>query len=246
MKSITKTFAKLILDFNNFNVQRKSASLAFYFILSLAPLLILIIMICGSVLNSEIAIQNFIKLMEKISSDQVTAILKLIIKNITIPQLSFNTIISFVILIYTSTLAIEDLRISLDELYEVQSQKFKFITILFKKSKTFLSTLLCGFFIIVLSLSEPFLKLMAKVTQKLSFDIVTLHIFDYFFTIIVATLVFMYFNSFLPHKKIPFKATFKGSFFSAILFLGGKKFLALYLKSKSLALTFGPGGHLLF
>jgi membrane protein len=214
--------------------------------LSVVPLIMIVLMVGGSILSSGDTTRHFLDFIRRITSDQVYHIFRILINSISIPKLSFGSFISFMILIYTSTLALEDLRISLDEIWKSEhGENEKFIHLLLHRSKTLLTTFLCGFFIVVLSLTAPILRMIQKYTELLTNHMVSFQVYDLVLTLFISTIIFMYFNSFLPKRKIPFRLTFRGSFISALLFLGGKKMLILYLNSHLLTKSFGPGGHLL-
>jgi len=238
--------------FNSFLDDRAlklSASLSYYTVFSLAPLLLLMISLAGVFFGRD-AIQGqvFGEINGLIGNEAATQIQD-IIKNM---ELSGKTTMAFIIggitLIVGATSVFVDIQDSINIIWRVKAKpKRGWLKIL--KDRLLSSSLIVGLgFLLIVSLVVNGILLALSEWFKGYFPDVTIIVFEIINTILSFTVIMTLFGvifKFLPDAKITWKDVKAGAFFTACLFMLGRFLIGLYINYSSTGSAYGAAGSLI-
>lgn len=242
---VKDTFQSFLDD----RVLKFSASLSYYTIFSLAPLLLLLISL-ASVFFGRDAIQGqvFREINGLIGSDAAAQIQD-IIKNM---ELSGKTTIAVVIggtiLLIGATSVFVEIQDSINIIWKVKAKpKRGWLKLL--KDRLLSSSLIVGLgFLLIVSLIVNGLLIALSEWLKEYFPDVTLVIFqiaNILLSFIVITTLFGVIFKVLPDAKIAWKDVRIGAFFTACLFMFGRYLIDLYISYSGAASSYGAAGSLI-
>ncbi len=226
-----------------------SASLAYYTVFSLAPLLLLIISLAGLFFGKE-AIQGqiFNEINGLIGNTAATQIQE-IIKNM---ELSGKTnsalIIGSITLIIGATSVFAEIQESINMIWKLKAKpKRSWVKIL--KDRFLSASLIVGLgFLLIVTFIINGLLLVLSDWMKSYFPDVTLVLFQVLNIVIsfaVITTLFGTIFKVLPDAKISWKQVKVGAFFTACLFMLGRFLIGLYIKKTNTGLAYGAAGSLI-
>lgn len=244
--SILNNWNKFVDRFQQKQTTTWAASLAFYTALSLAPLLMLFLIV-SSQLGADLQnvfLNQIDNLMGSQASDAVAAI---IASSQSRPDLmSVSGTVSILILLLSASLIFGELRTALNVIFDKPevTENFTFLhsTWLFFKVRVLQMGLVLGFlFIMIVSLVIS-TAISASLTRNESLLGATLNIifsgalYQFLFTILF---------HFLPEERVSWRRSFYGGAISAALFVIGKEFIGIYLGRSALSSSYGAAGSIL-
>ena len=239
------TFSGFIDD----NGLKLSASLAYYTVFSIAPLLILLIALAGLFLGHD-AITNSIypQIRGYVGADAALQIQNML-KNL---ELSGKTGLAVVIGIATILIGASgifvEIQDSLNIIWRVKAKpKRGWVKMLQNRFVSFSLIIALGFLLLVsLILNLLILSLSNKIVQFLPGTIWIINGINVGITFIVTSVLFGIIFKFLPDAKIHWRDVRSGAFFTTLLFMLGKYLIGLYIEfSKSSFSTYGAAGSLI-
>jgi membrane protein len=226
-----------------------SASLAYYTIFSLAPLLLLLISIAGIVLGKD-AIQGkvFSEINGMVGNDAAKQIQDMI-KNLEVSGKStISVIIGVVTLIIGATTVFGEIQQSINIIWQVKPKPKKGWLKMIKDrvlSGSMIVTL--GFLLLVsLVLNGALAAVSDRLTHFLPAVTVTFfNIVGMAFSFIVITILFAVIFKVLPDAKISWKDVRSGAIFTAVLFMIGRLIIGFYIEKSGTSSTYGAAGSLI-
>lgn len=235
--------------FGTDRVPKLSGALAYNTIFSLAPMLMLIIIIGGSIYG-DAAIQGkvFSDLKDLLGTDVANTIQEIILKIKFQQNNLLATIISSVVLLVAATGLFVEVQDSLNLIWGVRPKRKKgFIKFLLARVVSFVFILGFGlFFVLVLIISTLIITLSSQLLQylpNLPFDILLwLNNVLLFFVI---TLFFALLYRMLPDVHVKWKDTWPGSFLTAALFLLAKYLISFYISGNRTVSLYGAAGSII-
>lgn len=236
--------------FSRDNGLKLSASLAYYTIFSIAPLLVLVLALAGIFWPDST--QASTKLNSEISRYMGASAAKQIQDIITHLQFSGKSGIALVsgivtLLIGASSLFLE-IQDSLNTIWRVKAKPKKgWVKMLQNRFISFSLIISLGFLllasllvnIIVSSISNKLSRFLPDITERL-IEVINLGV-----SFIVISILFGIIFKFLPDVKIKFKDVRSGAFFTAILFMVGQFVISLYLKYSAQESAYGAAGSII-
>lgn len=226
-----------------------SAIIAYYAILSLPGLLILILELVGSIWGKEIVRgELFNEIAAAMGPETAQSIQEMISDRGSENTSLLATILGIGVLVYGATGVFYQLQNTFNEIWEVKpSYSNEILATLFMRLKSFGFILIFGFLLLISFVLTSFLsafsrqlsRLMPEGLLELSFalDIVLSLGFIY--------LLFGAMFKYLPSTHVPWKAVKIGAALTAILFLIGKYALALYFGKAEPGSTYGAAGSII-
>lgn len=231
-------------DWSEDKSTKLAAALAFYTMLSIAPLLIITIKIVGKVFGDEAAKGQIRGYLAGNVSQKAADAAEELIKNAGQPGAGlFATIFSIVILISSASGVFGELQDSLNTIWEVKP----------RPNRGILATIKDRFFSFSLVLGVAFLMLVSLVASTIlsgvanqlgggeSFFWKGVH---FLISIAVVTGLFALIFRYLPDVRTPWKAVIVGAVATAVLFTIGKFVLGWYLGRESTTSVWGAFGSL--
>jgi membrane protein len=251
-KWFRKNFSILKASFNAFmddNALKMSASLAYYTIFSLAPL-IMILISAASIFYGKEAIQNkvFEELNGFLGNDAAMKIQE-ILREITLKSDSTLAIIIGVATLFIGATGVFiEIQDSINQIWRVKAKPKKgWKKMIINRILSFSMIISLGFLLIVsLIINGIILALSDKLTQYFpEMTVFIIEIINAAITFLVIAALFGIIFKFLPDVEISWKDVRVGAIFTAILFTIGRYLIGLYVEKVGPGSAYGAAGSLI-
>jgi membrane protein len=248
-KSLWKVLVATFSGFIDDNGLKLSASLAYYTIFSIAPLLILILSLAGIFLGPDAASARLYGQIDQYVGKEAAKQIQDIVKNLQFSGKSGLALVSGIVtlLLGASSIFLE-IQDSINTIWRVKAKPKKgWLKMLQNRFLSFSLIISLGFLllasllvnVVVNAVSERIGRFLPEITQQL---IVLVNLGISF--LVIATLFGIVFK-FLPDVKIKFKDVRSGAFFTAILFMLGQFLIGLYLRYSAQGSAYGAAGSVI-
>lgn len=226
-----------------------SASLAYYAIFSMAPLLIFLISLAGVLLGKE-AIQGKVSgEIRELVGNQVAEQVQQVIKEVELSgQTTISSIIGLITFLIGAITLFREIQDSINIIWKVQEQPDK---AWFKIIKEHLWSYLLMLFVgslFVLSLIAYGVILALSDKLKVIFPNVLVDAFNIINVVISFTIIAVLFGAIykvLPDVKIKWKYVRCGAIFTALLFMLGRFLIGIYIQKSATGSAYGAAGSLI-
>ncbi len=226
---------------------RFAAALAFYTMLSIAPLLFLVIGIAGLVFGQRAAEGRLVNELQGTVGPQAAQLLQTAISNVSETGTStWATIAGVALLLVGATTVFGELQRDLNTVWDVKPIPSQGIWGLVRTRLLSVGMILViGFLLLVsLVLSAVMTSVGAFLTDLVPGMQILLQVLDLLLSVAVITLLFAAIFRFLPDVEISWHDVWVGALVTAALFSIGKHVIGLYLGQTTMASTFGAAGAL--
>lgn len=241
---VTETFK----EWRDDGAARLAASLSYYAVLSLPPLLIISLAIAGQFYDRQAAQTEIMNQAAGLIGSTGSAAIEQILENVSDPALgSLPAVISLLMLIFSASGVFNELQASLNSIWEVKA----------KPSRGILGTIKDRFFSFTLVLGVGFLLLVSLIVSA-----VLAGISEYLFTVVpvavsaariisfvvslgVFTLLFALIFKVIPDVQVGWSDVWLGAAVTAVLFSVGKWAIGVYLGQSAPASAYGAAGSLI-
>jgi membrane protein len=225
---------------------RLAASLAYYTIFSIAPLLVVTIALAGLVFGRE-AVQGHImaQIAVLVGPDGARAIEELI-KNASTPASSATAaIVGFVVLLFGAAGVVGELKAAFNRIWDVPRQRGTWMSMIRERLMSFAVVLGVGFVLMVSLVISTALTAASKYFESVlpGADSVWL-IVNFIVALGVETLLFALMFKLLPDVQIAWSDVWVGATVTAVLFEIGKFLVGIYLGSAGIGSAYGAAGSL--
>jgi membrane protein len=223
------------LEDNGFTL---AAALAFYAILSVAPLLILLITVFGLVGDSTQ--QQIIQQTEKLIGPQASQGVELILKNARTQRVAAtaSTIVGLAVLLLSATSVFGQLQYSLNTIFNVRWKRGILTGWLYKRFLSLLTVLAMGIVLLATVVVSSAIAVVFRDGGR------TAQIIDLIISVAVFTMIFVIMFRVLPDVKISWKDTWVGGIITGLLFVVGEYTISEYLRSSGTTSLYGAAGSL--
>lgn len=234
--------------FSEHKVMKLSGSLAYYTVFSMAPLLIVIISLCGFFFGRE-AIENSIygQISGFVGSDTALQIQE-IIKNASLEgKGTVALIIGIITLLVGATTVFAEIQDSINTIWGLKPKpKRGWLKMLQNRLLSFSVIVSLGFLLLVsLGVSGIIDALSGRLQARYpDTTVVIFYILNLVITIIVVTVLFAVIFKVLPDANVRWKDVMAGAFATALLFLLGKFAISFYISKSDVGSTYGAAGSL--
>ncbi len=240
-KILKATFLGFISD----NGLKLSASLAYYTIFSIAPLLVLVLALIGIFLKDEHNRDFLYQQIQHYVGLQASGQIKETIKNYAIHSKSGTALISgiVVLLVGASSMFVE-IQDSLNIIWRVKAKPKKgWLKLLQNRFLSFSLIASLGFLLLVSLLVNLLVTALSNRIQHFfpGIDIIIYGV-NLALTFIVISTLFAIIFKVLPDVKITWKDVRSGAFFTALLFMLGQYLIGLYIQYFANSSAYGAAG----
>jgi membrane protein len=249
IKWIYSYITQVFKEFSADNILKYSASLAYYTVFSIAPLLVIISTLSGIFFGKEAVNGEVYKQLKGLVGDTAAIQIQEIIKNIHLTGNNFfASVISIVILLIGATSIFGEVQDSLNKIWglRVKTKKIWWKLIL-TRLLSFSLILSIGFIMIVSlilnAIVSAFGNFLSRYIQH--FSVYFIETSEAVLSFIVATFLFSLMFKLLPDAKIKWKDVLFGGFITAIFFTLGKLAIAYYLGKSNLTTLYGAAGSII-
>ena len=228
------------------NAPRLGASLAYYALLSLAPLLVLLVAICGLVFKQS-AEQQLVQQITAVAGYSSANTVQLLLENAHRSNGALATVIALATLLFGASGVFVELRDSLNWIWDAPPQpSITWRSFLLQRLASFVMVLALGLWLL-LSLAAT-----AALTFLTNFfaGVVPLHfavtgeITNFFVSLAGMAVLFALVFKFVPDVPIDWRDVGVGAMVTAVLFSAGKSLLGLYLGTAGVGSAYGAAGSL--
>jgi membrane protein len=232
------------------NVPRLGASLAFYTLLSLAPLLVVIVSVAALVFGQEAAQGRLVweiqGLIGRQGAETVQALLSA--AQSTAAGIAAS-ILSSLALFYGATAVVAELRNSLNTIWCVrqkeQSTWMSIMSVVLERTKALAVVVAVGFLLLVsLAVHATLNALGEQFHAALSIPSFLLSTFDSLVFYSVITFLFALMHKYLPDLHLEWRDVLPGAVFTALLFTLGRNVIGMYIGRSAVTSTYGAAGSL--
>ena len=236
-------------EFQNDNVVKLSASLAYYTIFSIGPLLLVIISLTGLFFEQEIVTGKLYAQMRSLmgadGAETIMQIIKTLQEQKSAAKYSF---VGFIILIFGATGVFADIQDSINYIWSIRAKpKRGWLKFLKNRLLSFSIVIGIGFLLITSLLINTVSDLLTERLSRL-FNYESVLVFKIINTVILFFIVSFMFSviyKVLPDATISWKDSKVGARFTAFMFILGKFVIGYYLGSSNMANTYGAAASVI-
>ncbi|PQJ69068.1 YihY/virulence factor BrkB family protein [Polaribacter butkevichii] len=234
--------------FNN-NPFNKAAIIAYYAILSLPALIIIIFNIVGSIWGREIVEGEILdEVSRAIGKETAETIKEMMVNDGNKKTSIFATIIGIATLLYGATGVFFQIQNVLDTIWEAKPRfKNGVLETVFGRLKSFGFILIIIFLLLISLVLTSLLSAFAENLKHILSESYVNFIFTFDIFISLAAIYFIFAAMFkiLPNANVPWRAVRVGAFLTSCLFVVGKYLLAIYFRELEPASTYGAAGSMI-
>ena len=246
-----KTLADLLRrsfdDWNDDNAPRLGAALAFYTILSISPLVILVVAIVSLVFDRSNAQAHLLSQVQSlVGPDGKNAVEAMLASGQKASSGIFATLIGLVTLAFGATGVFGELRSALNTIWEVEPTVSAGVWGMLRERVFSLGMVISvGFVLLVSLLASAGLDAITKFfSGMLPIPAVVLGTFNFLVSFIGISILFSFILKYVPETRIKWSDVRIGAIATALLFTIGKSLLGLYLGKASPGSAYGAAGSL--
>jgi len=248
LKGIWGILKASFTGFTNHKVTKLSGSLAYYTVFSMAPLLVVIISLCGIFLGREIAEGQVYAQLEGFLGRESAISLQQLIKNAYLDGKStIALIIGIVTLLIGATTVFGDIQDSINTIWGLKPKpKRGWVKMLQNRFLSFSVIISLGFVLLVslavTSVLDAFSsRLQARFAEV---SVIVFYIINQIVTLAVISLIFGVIFKVLPDAIIKWRDVIAGAIVTAVLFMIGKFAISIYIGQSNVGSTYGATGSL--
>lgn len=228
---------------------RLSAIVAYYTVLALPALLVIIINVVGSIWGIDIVQGNLTdEFSSALGSDAAKAIESIIGETQGSDKNLISTIIGIGTLLFGATGVFYQLKISLNEIWKIKTNpNAKIWKIITDRALSFAFVLVIGFLLLVSFIVTTAISALNNYIREVLPDVLLYlaYILDFTLSIGIISILFALMFKYLPDAKIKWKTVWIGAILTAVLFVVGKLLLGIYFGQADPGSTYGAAGSII-
>ncbi|KQS47711.1 MULTISPECIES: YihY/virulence factor BrkB family protein [Flavobacterium] len=238
-----------ISEFNDDNAIKLSASLSYYTIFAIPPLMIIIITLCGFFFGKDAVTGELYGQINRLVGNDAAIQIQNAIKNVELSDSNaFAAIFGGVMLLIGASGVFAEIQSSINFIWGLKAKPNKgFKKFIQNRLMSFSMIVSVGFLLLVSLLVNSVMDLLSAKLRSY-FQEGTIYIFyvlNLLLVFAIITLLFTIIFRTLPDGKIRWKDAFIGSSFTAVLFMVGKFAIGLYLGNSTVASVYGAAGSII-
>jgi membrane protein len=242
------TFRTALKTFISENYLRYSASLSYYTIFSLAPLLIITISLCGYFFGRQAVEGKIFSEIRTLVGDVVAKQIQLMIQHVVSAQDSFVAktvgIIGIVIGITGVFTEVQD---SINRIWKLKTKaKLDWKKYLIKRVISFGIFSITGLLLVLSLIINWLIDIFGNYLVQFSAGASVYMVFaiNQIFIIAIVAMLFTFMFKYLPDGKVKWKDAIKGAVFTSIFFMLGKAGIGYHLLHSNVSSMYGAAGSL--
>jgi membrane protein len=235
-------------DWNNHDAPRLGAALAFYMILSLAPLLVLTLSGVALVFGRSASESEFLSQAQSVIGSEGTNALRAMINDTQVhPSRGLASLFGIATLVFGASGVFVELRSALNMIWCVRAKSSGgFMTIVEERVFSFGMVLAVGLLLLVSLLLGTTLAALGKFfNEVLPLPEVVLAVANSLASLVAISVLFALIFKYVPDTRTPWRETWIGGAVSALLFTIGNALIGLYLGKAGIGSAYGAAGSLI-
>jgi membrane protein len=237
-------------EWSDDNALRLSASLAFYTLLSLAPLVVVIVAVAAMAFGRKAAAGQLAwEIQGMLGMEQARAVEALILGALKPNQGGIATVISVITLALGATAVVVELQDALNVIWHVQTQSESklagILAFVRRRVYSLVMVLGVGFLLLVSIIFSAWITAMGESFGPM-FPVheTGLHTVSFLISFVVVTFIFAAIYKIMPGVELQWSDVLVGACFTALLFTVGKQLIGLYLGKAAIGSGYGAAGSL--
>ena len=252
-KKILEITIKAIKAFGDDRCMKFSASLAYYTIFSIGPLLLIVIWCIGFFYGQQLdgtsaQIEVFEELTRIFGENVATFMQSTMEKMMVQTDSNLGIIIGIATLVFTSTTIFVDIQDSINAIWGIKPKPKKgWVKLIIDRLLSFSMVLGLGFLLITSLLVNSFIMLFTNYLNQIipGISINMLTWINTGITFLVITILFGFIFKVLPDAKVRNRDIIGGAVFTSLLFMLGRYGISFYLQHNATASAFGAAGSVI-
>jgi membrane protein len=245
LKTAVDLLQETASDWMSDNAPRLGASLAYYTVFSVSPLMIIVLSIAGLWFGQDVAREQIFAEVTLLVGPEGAKAIRGILEQFQRPSTGlWATIIAAVTLLIGSTGVFVELQDALNTIWGVKSKSSSgWFSFVWNRVLSFAMVLGIGFLLLVSLVLSASLAALGKYLGQIAPSVAVLWEWvNFVLSFGVITLLFALIFKVLPDVKIPWRNVWIGALITAFLFTVGKFLLGLYLGRTTVASAYGAAG----
>lgn len=245
MRKIGALLSQTISSWSDHDAQTLGAALAYYTVLSLAPLLVIAISIAGLVFGQKAVQGDIVYQVSNLVGPSGADAIQSMLAHARSPKAGvIATIIGFIVLFVSAAGVFTELRTALNRIWDIKApQGSSWWTMIRNEFFSFTMIVGIGFLLLVSLLISAALTGIGKFVGAY-LPVGLFQVANGIISLAVITLLFAVIYRVVPQRTLPWRGLWIGSFVTALLFTAGKYLLGLYLGKASVGSAYGAAGSL--
>lgn len=248
LKGIWKVIKETFKGFSEHKITKLSGSLAYYTVFSMAPLLVMIISLCGLFLGREAVEGEVFSVLRGFVGQDTAFQLQEMIKNASLTGKSkVAAIVGGITLLIGATTIFGEIQDSINTIWGLKAKPRKgWLKMLQNRFLSFSVIISLGFLLLVsLTISGVIEGISTSLRARYpDMTVVVFYILNLVLTLAVSTIIFAVIFKVLPDARIRWRDVIAGALVTALLFMLGKFGISLYISQTKVGSTYGAAGSL--
>ena len=246
-KAILALLKRTFDEWNKDNVPRLGAAMAYYTVVSIAPLLLVVIGVAALVFGREAAEGALVTQIQGLVGETAAQAIQTMLQNASKPSSGIlATVLGIIMLLAGASGVFAELQSALNTIWKASARPEKGLLGLLKDR--FLSLMMVlgtGFLLLVsLTVSASLAAIGSYLQHLLPFPEPFFHLLNFGISFGVITLLFAMMFKILPDAPVAWNDVWIGAAVTAFLFTVGKLLIGIYLGKANFASTYGAAGSL--
>ena len=247
--SIVVIIKEVFKEFSADNIVKYSASLAYYTVFSIAPLLVVITTLFGFLFGKNAMQGQVYQQLNKFVGSKAAIQIQDIIMNIHLSKNSFfATVISAIVLVIGATSIFGEIQDSINKIWGLRIKKRKvWWKLILTRLLSFSLILSIGIIMILTLILNTAVAAFGKFIGKFiaNYSIYFIQLADSILSLIVLSILFALVFKILPDARIRWRDVLFGGFITAILFTLGKLGISFYVSKSNITSLYGAAGSII-
>ncbi|CAN5203064.1 YihY/virulence factor BrkB family protein [soil metagenome] len=246
-KGLWSVLKKCVKGFADNKIPKLSASLAYYTIFSLGPLLIVILFLTSIFFGREAVEGSIYSQIESFVGSEAAIQIQDIIKNASLSSESHvAAIIGVITLLIGATTVFAEIQDSINMIWGLKLKPTAGIWVLVKTRLLSFGVIASLGFILLVSLGVTYIvdAISDRLLGNFPVAVPVFYVINTILTLIIVSCLFAVIFKVLPDAKIAWKDVMAGALATAILFMLGKFGITFYIGKSNIGSTYGTAGSL--
>jgi membrane protein len=239
LKALPRVFRQALSEWIDDNVPRLGASVAFYTLLSLAPIMVLVVAVVAVIYGQDAAQGRLASEIEGIAGPDLARTIQEVIRGAAQPRTgAIATLLGLVALAFGASSMFLELRDAMNTIWGVSLQldhnkSTAIIRLLRDRFYSFVAVTGIGFLLLFALVLNAWIAAMRIAVPKAA-------TFMILYLLVVALFAVLY--KILPDVSLKWRDVALGAMITSVLFMLGKHFMGLYLAHTNFGSTYGAAG----
>ena len=249
VKKYWTALKRAAMAFIDDRAMKMSASLSYYTVFSLAPMLVIIITIVGWIYGRDAIEGRIFYQIEDLVGASAALQIQTMIQNVTMADDStWATALGVATLLIGATTMFGEIQDSINTIWGIKPKpKRGWLRMLINRLLSFSMVVTIGFLMLVSLVINALMDIFIAKLKVLLQDFTAYLVYGINFFVLwgVTTLLFAIVFKMLPDGKVTWRDALRGAGFTAVLFMLGKFAIGLYLGNSDIASAYGAAGSII-